>query len=223
MEALVVLALVAGGAAAFVALGAFLTRSEKLDRPLELPRRRRSHVVGGLLLAVAGALIALVSWGGWATNGYAVCENSHKSMWWPLDSRGNAVVVTSSVLEFESGTGGLFCENERTLRVQARARPSGGKPVFLGVGAGATAHRYLADGSYEIAASYFSLLKTRRVGDSTRRLAPPSNKPSGARAPSSPFAAQTGSRAWHTSGTPSARSPSREGSGHPAKSASGSS
>lgn len=180
MEALVVLAIVVVGAAAFVALGAFLTRSGEqveLTRPRELPRRRRSHVVGGLLVLVAGGLLTLVSCGGWVTNGYAVCENSHKSGWWPLESRGSAVVVTSSVLEFESGTGGLLCGGERLLRVQARARPSGRKPVFLGVAGEAAIRRHLGARRYEIAASYFSLLKLRRVGRSVRRLAPPEDLP----------------------------------------------
>jgi hypothetical protein len=113
VEALVILAIVAVGAAVFVALGAFLTRSGEhgeLNRASELPRRRRSHVFGGSLLAVAGGLVTLVSWGGWVTNGYAVCETDpHKSAWWSLESPGSAVAITSSVLEFESGTGGLFC------------------------------------------------------------------------------------------------------------------
>lgn len=180
MEALVVLAIVAVGAAGFVALGAFLTRSAEqgeLTRPRELPRRRRSHVIGGLLLAVAGGLITLVSCGGWAI-GYALCETDpHKSMWWPLESPGSAVAITSSVLEFESGTGGLFCGEERLLRVQARARPSGRKPIFLGVAGGTAIRRYLGARRYEIATSYFSLLELRRVGRSVRRLVPPGDVP----------------------------------------------
>jgi hypothetical protein len=138
------------------------------------PRKRRwPRIVGGLLLVVVGGLAALVSYGGgWAP----VCATDpYTSAWWPVEPSGNAVAITSSVLEFESGTGGLslFCENDRALRVRAIARPIGRKPVFLGVGQVTATRRYLSAGRYEIAATYMSLDHTRRFGDSVRRLTPP--------------------------------------------------
>lgn len=78
-----------------------------------------------------------------------------------------------SVLEFESGTGGLFCENERMLRVQVRSRPNGCKPIFLGVAGLAAARRYFGASRYERAASYLALGELRRVGRSLRRVPPP--------------------------------------------------
>lgn len=177
METLTVLALVALGAAAFVALGVFLSsrgEPEPVDRPTGPRKRRWPRVLGGLALVVLGGMTALTACSGWAL---IECENSYKSAWWPLESRGNAVAITSFVLEFESGTTGFLCENDRALVVRARARPSGGKPVFVGAGGLAALRRYLGAGGYEIAATWMGLDDTHGVGDPARRLAPPAAKP----------------------------------------------
>ena len=178
MEILVVLAIVLLGAAAFVAFGVFFGPSGELgqmDRPAGPRKRRWPRIVGGLLLAVFGCLFVL---GSYVSTVHLCDVPPYKEDWWPLESRGNAVAITSSVFEFESGTGGLFCDNERVLEIRARARPTGRKPVFLGAGGVVATRHYLGAGRYEIAATYMSLLDTRRVGDSARRLAPPGSKQS---------------------------------------------
>ena len=176
METLVVLAIVVLGAAAFVAFGVFFGPSgepEQIDRPAGPRKRRWPRIVGGLFLAVFGCLFALASY----VSTVHLCDvPPHEEDWWPLELRGNAVAITASVFQFESGTGGLFCDDERVLEVRARARPTGRKPVFLGVGGVGATRRYLGAGRYEIAATYMSLLDTRRVGDAARPLAPPGSK-----------------------------------------------
>ncbi|MGL6278954.1 MAG: hypothetical protein ACRC50_05290 [Gaiella sp.] len=182
MEAVLLLAIVVLVAVALVLLlvGLLGQSGERavLGRVPRRARRRRSHVRGGLLVAVVGTLMTLVFSGGWATNGYRPCEaDPHRSDWTSVKSPGSAVAITSSVLEFESGTGGLFCENERMLKFHVRARPSDRKPIFLGVAGVTAARRYLGASRYEVAASYFALFELRRVGRSIRRLAPPEDAP----------------------------------------------
>lgn len=172
METLVVFAIVVLGAAGFVVLGVSLSSSgepEQIEQPTGLRKPRWPRIVGGLVLALFGCLVALGSY----VSTVHLCDVPPFTDAWPLESRGNAVALSSSVLEFESATGGLFCDDPRKLQVRASARPTGGKPVFLGVGGVAATRRYLGAGRYEIAATYMSLLETRSIGDSARRLAPP--------------------------------------------------
>lgn len=169
------LAIVVLGAAAFVVLGVLLSsrgEPEPIGRPAGPRKRRWPRVVGGLSLVVFGCLFALVSY----VSTVHLCDVPPSEDSWPLESRGSAVAITSSVLEFESGTGGLFCDNERALQVRASARPTGHKPIFLGVGGVAATRDYLGAGRYEIAATYMSLLDPRRVGSSARPLAAPGSK-----------------------------------------------
>ena len=175
METLVVFAIVVLGAAALVALGVFLSPSGEaiqVNPAARTGKRRWPRILGGLLLAMVGGLTVLVSY----ANTVPVCDVRSKNSY-RLESRGNAVAVTSSVLEFESPTGGLFCEDERVMRVRASARPTGRKPVLLGIGEVAATRRYLLAGTYEIAKTFMSLDDTRRFGGVAQRLPPPASKP----------------------------------------------
>lgn len=153
-------------------LSSWVSRSPVAARAGAPSKRRWPRILGGLLLVVFGGLVTLVSY----ASTVPVCDVPFKDSY-PLESRGNAVAVTSSVLEFDSPTGGLFCEHERVMRVHASARPTGRKPAFLGVGGVAATRRYLLAGSYEIAKTFMSLDGTRRFGGSAQRLARPTSKP----------------------------------------------
>ena len=112
--------------------------------------RRWGRIVGGVVIALVGALAALASL---AALSFTSCEAYELSSDTAVQARskGAAVVVPSGVLELEGPSSGFlsFCGADYGhLTVEAEAEGTDGKRVFMGTASPAAAAGYLATARY---------------------------------------------------------------------------
>ena len=105
-----------------------------------LRRRRVLAIVGGSLILVVGIVLAVGACGELALGSDCETDNTADVR---LSSTTPAIAVFSTALEWETTSGGFFCEGHDRLELRAEATPTAEKELFLGLAPVTTVVDYL--------------------------------------------------------------------------------